>query len=169
MFFHFHLNLHFPSEVMKEPEYIAGVVTKLAYSRFKFQWGKKILLFSMTSRPALDPPTLMFSKYQCSFPGKKWPEHEVDQSPPVPELRVSGLPNLLCKYALLVRSWALTFYYITKYNSLSSGSCVQVIYTGLHLKWVLSIRTIMTAAISESGKARKTEKYGITGHIYRNK
>jgi hypothetical protein len=28
---------------------------------------------------------------------------------------------------------------------------------------------IMTAAISESGKACKTEKYGITGHIYKNK
>jgi hypothetical protein len=59
---------------MEESEYIAGVVTKLAYPRFKSQRGKKIPLFSMMSRPALDPLRLTFSKfskYQCSFPGKE--------------------------------------------------------------------------------------------------
>jgi hypothetical protein len=56
---------------MKESEYIAGVVTKLAYPRFKSQWGKEIRLFSKMSRPALGTPSLMFSKYQGSFPGKE--------------------------------------------------------------------------------------------------
>jgi hypothetical protein len=56
---------------MRESEYIAGVVTKLAYPRFKSQQGKEILLFSTTSRPALGPPSLLFSKYQCSFPEKE--------------------------------------------------------------------------------------------------
>jgi hypothetical protein len=55
---------------MRESEYIAGVVTKLAYLRFKYQWGKEILLFSTMSRPALGQPCLLFTKYQGSFPGK---------------------------------------------------------------------------------------------------
>jgi hypothetical protein len=55
---------------MRVSEYIAGVVTKLAYPRFKYQWRKETLLFSMMSRPALGTPSFLFSKYQGSFPGK---------------------------------------------------------------------------------------------------